>query len=119
MREGLQKIVSSDETIVAIATPPTRSALGVIRVSGKDAFLYVERFFRSSASVEHRKAIVGIWLDDEGTSVDEVVVTSFFAPNSYTGEHLVEISAHGNPVILNRIVQVIHSAGARLAGPGE
>jgi tRNA modification GTPase len=62
---------------------------------------------------------VGLWTDGSGTVIDEVVATLFQAPHSYTGEDVVEIGAHGNPLILRNIVKSIQSAGGRLAGPGE
>ena len=117
MREGLQKIVSSDETIVAIATPPGRSGIGVVRLSGTEARVIAQRFFRHN--LEHRTAIVGKWIAAGADPVDEVVVTYFRAPQSYTGEDIVEISAHGSPLGLRRIVENTVSAGARIAQPGE
>ena len=122
MREGLHKIVSVDETIVAIATPAGRSGIGVVRLSGSSAAAITPRFFRphlANATLEHRVAVVGTWVDGDGDPVDEVVVTFFRAPHSYTGEDVVEISAHGNPLTLRRIVQSGMSAGARMADPGE
>src|SRR5215467_12315713 len=100
MREGLQKIVSTDETIVAIATPFGRSAIGIVRVSGPASVSITRGFFRSHAALaelKHKTAAIGTWIDN-GEEVDDVVVMFFQAPYSYTGEDLVEISAHGNPL---------------------
>jgi len=128
MLEGLHKIVSSDETIVAISTPIGRSGIGVVRLSGMEACAIANRFFRmpsANSFLEHRTAMVGVWLDAnapevaEVAEVDEVVVTFFRAPHSYTGEDVIEISAHGNPLTLKRIVETAKSAGARIAAPGE
>jgi len=119
MREGLQKIVALDETVVAISTPSGRSALGMVRVTGPQATRLVESLFRSTQPLEHRRACVGLWLDPNGCPVDEVVVTMWHAPHSYTGEDLVEVSAHGNPFILNRIVSSVVEVGGRRAMPGE
>jgi tRNA modification GTPase len=122
MREGLQKIVSSDETIVAIATPPGRSGIGVVRISGPKACAIAQLFFRPNtrdAGLEHRMAIVGKWLDSGTDPIDEVVVTCFLSPQSYTGEDIIEVSAHGSPLILKRIVENVLSAGACIAQPGE
>jgi tRNA modification GTPase len=119
MREGLNKVVSTDETIVAISTPLGRSGLGVIRMSGKDALNIARRFFKTHTRLEHHVAAVGLWVDCDGEEVDEVVVMVFHAPHSYTGEDIVEISAHGNPVILRRIVENARAGGARIATPGE
>src|SRR5579884_4241685 len=117
MREGLHKIVSADETIVAIATPMGRSGIGVVRMSGSVSTAITERLFRphsANNSLEHRSAIVGAWIDENGEPVDEVVVMFFRGPQSYTGEDVIEISAHGNPLSLRRIVQSAMAAGARM-----
>ena len=122
MLEGLHKIVSSDETIVAIATPIGRSGIGVVRISGREASAVASRFFRNASAdsvLEHRAATVGMWLDGNAGEVDEVVVTFFRGPHSYTGEDVIEISAHGNPLTLKRIVETAKAAGARIAAPGE
>jgi tRNA modification GTPase len=119
VREGLHKIVSLEETIVAISTTLGRSAIGVIRVSGKETGRILNRLFRSDKPLEHRRATLGHWLDEAGVALDEVVVTSYLAPHSYTGEDLAEISAHGNPFILERLVESVRAVGARLATPGE
>src|SRR5262249_12518244 len=103
MREGLHRIVSSDETIVAIATPFGRSGIGVIRISGSAALSITNKFFKTHSSdspVEHRRASIGTWTTASSESLDEVVVTFFKAPHSYTGEDVVEVSAHGNPLTL-------------------
>jgi tRNA modification GTPase len=119
MREGLHKIVDADQTIVAISTPLGRSGLGVIRMSGGDALSIGQRFFRASTSeIEPRRATLGRWTNDAEV-IDEVVLTYFQAPRSYTGEDVVEISAHGNPLTLNCIVRCVLQAGARIAEPGE
>ena len=107
MREGLHKIVSLDDTIVAVSTALGRSAIGVVRVSGKDTLRIVERLFRSDKALEQRRAVLGKWLDETFQALDEVVVTAYLAPHSYTGEDLVEISGHGNPYMLEQIVQAV------------
>ena len=122
MQEGLHKIVSSDETIAAVSTPLGHSGLGVVRLSGSHVQAIGNRFFRPnvpSASLDHRQALVGKWFGLNGERIDEVVVTFFRSPHSYTGEDTLEISAHGNPLVLRRILETVRSAGARLAAPGE
>jgi tRNA modification GTPase len=119
MREGLQKIVSLDETIAAISTPPGRSALGMVRISGPAALSVVSRLFKSDSPVEHRRVVVGNWVDMNGQPLDQVVLSFAAKPNSYTGEDLVEVCAHGNPIILYRILESALHAGARMATPGE
>jgi tRNA modification GTPase len=119
MREGLNKIVQTDETIAAIATPLGRSAIGLIRISGRDALKVTKKLFQSPQPLQHRRQVVGTWMDSGGDSLDEVVIAFAKAPHSYTGEDLVEIGAHGNPVILSRLLESIRACGVRLAAPGE
>lgn len=120
MREGLHKVVSSEDTIVAISTPMGRSGIGVIRLSGSQAKAIGERFLKVASPLTHQQARVSQWQDAIGAEVvDDVVATLFVSPHSYTGEDLLEISAHGNPLILNRIVGMTQAAGARIANPGE
>ena len=119
MREGLGKVVPTDDTIVAIATPLGRSGIGLVRLSGNLAQPIAQRFLNPNKLMTHRQACVGLWTDGSGTVIDQVVATWFQAPHSYTGEDVVEIGAHGNPLILSNVVKSIQSAGARLASPGE
>ena len=119
MREGLEKVVPTDDTIVAIATPHGRSGIGVVRVSGGQSESIANRLFRTQTSLAHRHSIPGHWMDANGNVIDEVVATLFKAPQTYTGEDILEISAHGNPLILDRIVGTILQLGARRATAGE
>jgi tRNA modification GTPase len=109
---------STDDTIVAIATPPGRGGIGVVRVSGPAAADLVETLTHRE-SFEPRHATLSTVFAPDGLSIDRVVVTRFPAPHSYTGEDVVELSAHGSPVVLNAIVAAAVAAGARLANPGE
>jgi tRNA modification GTPase len=114
---------STSDTIVAIATPPGRGGLGVIRISGSDAARIARALIGRSQSLTPRLATFATI--ESGTSRqiqragDQVVLTYFVAPASYTGEDVVEISAHGSPVVLNSILRAVIDAGARLAEPGE
>jgi len=122
MREGLQKVLSDDETIVAISTPLGTSGIGVVRISGRECLSVARQFFKPHAqncSLQHRLALVGSWHDADGEEIDEVISTFFQGPNSYTGEDVLEISAHGSPLALRRVVETATGAGARLAAPGE
>lgn len=107
------------EPIVAVATPSGESAIGVVRLSGKGVLDLAKRFFRTKSSIEPRRATFGTLIDKDGSPIDEGLLTYFRAPKSYTGEDMVEISLHGNPLILKKAVEVFLSAGARLAEPGE
>ena len=105
---------SPDDTIVAIATPAGRGGIGVVRISGPSASQIAGTVLERDAPFEPRVATF-----TEVRAVDEVIATYFPAPHSYTGQHVVEISAHGNPVVLDAIVRRVIGAGARLAEPGE
>ena len=109
-----------DDTIVAISTPPGRGGIGVVRLSGPDARTLAEPLLRLKRPLEAGRAVFGE-LVDAGTQerIDEVVVTFFEKPHSYTSEDVLEISSHGSPVVLEYIVEQIMSRGARLAEPGE
>jgi tRNA modification GTPase len=122
MREGLHKIVSDDETIVAISTPIGHSGLGIVRISGSRCLDVVGRYFTphsQNRNLQPRVANFGLWSDVNGERIDHVIVTWFRAPQSYTGEDVLEISAHGNPLSLRRIVDCAQQAEVRLATPGE
>lgn len=109
---------SSEDTIVAIATPPGRGGIGVVRVSGPAA-QPIARALSGRDGFEPRHATLTTIAAGDGSPIDRAVVTCFAAPHSYTGEDVVEISAHGSPVVLQAIVAAAMAAGARLANPGE
>ena len=105
---------STSDTIVAIATPPGRGGIGVVRISGPEAGRIAGDLTGRATPFEPRHATFTRFATD-----DQVVVTLFPGPHSYTGETVVEISAHGSPVVLAAIVRAAIDAGARLAEPGE
>jgi len=109
----------TDDTIVAISTPPGRGGIGVVRLSGPEALEVVQRLVRLSADLEPRRATLGDLLDQDGAAVDQVVVTWFCKPHSYTCEDVVEVSCHGAPVVLRFLLERATGLGARLAEPGE
>ena len=111
---------ATDDTIVAIATPAGRGALGVVRFSGPRALDCAGALLACGAALQPRHAtLTRIISDDVGDAVDEIVATFFPAPHSYTGEHVVEITGHGSPVLLQALVKRAIATGARLAEPGE
>jgi tRNA modification GTPase len=112
-------VFAIDDTIVAIATPPGRGGIGVVRLSGRDAVNIAARLIVRSQPLEPRRATFTFIRSMDGSVNDEVIVTCFCAPASYTGDDLVEISAHGSPVVLKGIVRLAIERGARLAEPGE
>lgn len=111
------------ETIAAISTPPGRGGIGIVRLSGPDAASIATQLVRLHAPLEHARARLADVLDSEraedSSRIDEALVTRFEAPNSYTGEELVEIAAHGSPIVLNLLLRQAIALGARLADPGE
>ncbi len=109
-----------DDTIVALATPPGIGAIGVLRLSGPKAIAIVDGLFpsKSLAAQASHTAHVGL-IREGGRSIDEVVVTLFKGPRSYTGEDVVEVSGHGSPYVLHELLAAFLRAGARLARPGE
>lgn len=110
---------STDDTIVAIATPPGRGAIGIARLSGSEAMRIAMEVLERATPLEPRHATFtrvraqGTWPGDE------VVATYFQAPRSYTGEDIIEISGHGGTVVMQSILETLCRAGARLARPGE
>lgn len=111
---------ATDDSIVAIATPPGRGGIGVIRVSGPRAGAIAGALLDLRSSLPPRVATFArVRRHGDDAVGDEVVATYFPGPHSYTGEDVLEISAHGSPVILQSVVRQAIDAGARLAEPGE
>jgi tRNA modification GTPase len=131
--------VNLDDTIVAVATPPGRGGIGVVRIAGPSAREIALPMLRLKHDLDPGRAVLGelvgplrqaAELRSAGQPVaavptrdldriDEVVVTYFAKPHSYTTDDIIEISAHGSPVVLRHIVEMCVAAGARLAEPGE
>jgi tRNA modification GTPase len=110
------------ETIAAIATPPGEGALAVIRISGPGALAVADTVFRAAKSpsaMEERRVAFGRIIDARGEVIDEVLLTLFRNPRSYTGEDLVEISGHGGSLVASRVLAAVLESGARMARPGE
>jgi tRNA modification GTPase len=133
--------VNLDDTIVAIATPPGRGGIGVVRLSGPEARQIALPMLRLSRELEPGRAVFAELVEpaaesmapalrpgqtgrspdstQAATRIDEVVVTFFQKPHSYTADDVVEVSAHGSPVVLRHMVELALARGARLAEPGE
>jgi len=111
-------LFSPNDTIVSIATPPGRGGIGVVRVSGPEAGTIGLTLTGRTEPFEPRRATLARVCAD-GAAIDRAVLTFFPAPHSYTGDDVLEISAHGSPVLLGAIVDASMHAGARLAEPGE
>lgn len=112
---------TTTNTIAAISTPPGRGGIGIVRLSGAEAVAIAQQLVRLRGPLEHARARLADVLDpeDSGEPIDEALVTWFAAPNSYTAEDLVEIAAHGSPVVLDLLLRQALTLGARLAEPGE
>lgn len=108
-----------EDTIAAIATPPGRGGIGVVRLSGAGAKTIAETVLRAAQPLRDRHATLAALPDEEGRAVDQVLAAYFAGPRSYTAEDMVEISCHGAPVVLRFALDRLLAAGARLAEPGE
>ncbi|MFY0605251.1 MAG: tRNA uridine-5-carboxymethylaminomethyl(34) synthesis GTPase MnmE [Cyclobacteriaceae bacterium] len=110
-----------NETIVAVATPSGIGAIGVIRVSGKDTIPLVNSVFRGKdlQEVPSHTIHLGTIREDDNEIVDEVLISIFKGPNSYTKEDVIEISCHGSPYIIQKLLRLLIQKGARLAKAGE
>ena len=107
------------ETIVALATPPMKSALAIVRLSGDDCFDVVSKIFsKDIRGIDKRSALVG-QINNGETVIDDVVLNVYKGPKSFTGEDSCEIICHGSLLIANEIIQACLAAGARLATNGE
>ena len=112
-----------EDTIVALATPAGVGAISVIRISGVHAFFSVDNIFSGKAKIINAAShtlLYGDIINEDGEHVDDVLVSVFRAPNSYSGEDSVEISTHGNPLITQKVIELlISNSDVRLAEPGE
>ena len=116
----INKLSGWEDTIVALATPPGIGAIGIIRLSGDKAIEIINSLFPSKDLSEKPTHTIHVGLlNDNGNLVDEVVVSLFKAPKSYTREDVVEISCHGSPYIQQQVLQACVNKGARIAKPGE
>ena len=107
------------ETIVALATPSLKSALAIIRLSGGDAFNIVNQIFTKDILKNKKRDIHFGYIKDGEKTIDQVVILTYVAPHSFTGEDCLEIICHGSMVIANEIINLIISKGARYATNGE
>lgn len=112
-----------EDTIVALATPAGVGAISVIRISGPQSFFAVDKFFNGKTKIQNAASHTlhyGDIVNQDGEHVDDVLVSVFRVPNSYTGEDSAEISTHGNPLITQKVIELlISSSDVRLAEAGE
>lgn len=114
----------AQDTIAAISTPPGRGGIGIVRLAGPEAVAIASGLLRLTRPLEHARPRFSHVLDprnpgSDAPPLDEAVVTAYLRPRSYTGDDLVEIAAHGSPVVLDAILTAALTQGARLADPGE
>jgi len=115
-----RKLTGWDDTIIALATPPGIGAIGVIRLSGNNAVEIVNDLFPSKDLVQQASHTIHVGvIKDKEVAIDEVVISIYKDPKSYTGEDVIEISGHGSPFVLQQIINACIQRGARLAKPGE
>ena len=109
-----------EDTIVAIATPLGTGAISIIKISGSEAIEIVSKVFKGKSLTKQKSHTIHYgFIMDEKEKIDEVLVSLFLAPKTYTKEDIVEINCHGGIATTNRILEVIIKAGARFAEPGE
>jgi len=115
--EGHSPQTPETDTICAIATPPGVGGVGVIRISGPLSTSIAQQMIKGS--LKPRRAHFAHFLDEQGQALDSGIVILFPAPASFTGEDVVELQAHGGPVILQMLITRVLSLGARAPRPGE
>jgi tRNA modification GTPase len=132
-------MIADSDTIAAIATPAGRGGIGIVKISGKDAFAIAQAIFQpikngpdaAQAQIRQDSAITNLRFEThrlyyghiidpkDNTLLDEILISAMQAPNTYTREDVVEINAHGGAMAMNAILELVLSQGARLAEPGE
>ncbi|MBP5709871.1 MAG: tRNA uridine-5-carboxymethylaminomethyl(34) synthesis GTPase MnmE [Bacteroidales bacterium] len=114
-------MANRNDTVCAISTPQGIGAIAVIRVSGPDALHYSSKLFKKSSSFDNLKNNIAKYEEiyDKEQLIDQVIVVKYFAPHSYTGENMVEISCHGSHFIIKKILEMLIQAGCRSAEAGE
>ena len=121
----MEKFSEKKDTIAAIATAVSDSGIGIIRVSGDDAIVIADKIYRNAKNekvltkYDSHTIHYGFIVEDNGTIVDEVMVSVMKAPRSYTAEDTVEINCHGGVLMMRKILELAVQAGARIAEPGE
>ena len=107
------------ETIVSLITPPMKGAIAVIRLSGDKSFDIISSCFNKKIDFTKRNVSFGTFIGENEKEIDDVVITVFVGPKSYTGEDVVELSCHGSMLIASKIIETLISKGARVAERGE
>ena len=105
------------DTIVALITPMAKGAVGIVRMSGPKAFEIAKKVF--SKEIKPKMINYGHILDKNNNKLDEIILLPFVAPHSYTGEDVIEFQTHGSMTIINELIEILLSYGARIADKGE
>tara|TARA_B100002052_G_scaffold213936_1_gene195923 strand:- start:884 stop:2221 length:1338 start_codon:yes stop_codon:yes gene_type:complete len=113
-------MASQQDTVYALSSPPGRSAISVIRITGESAFFILKKITKPKIkNISHQTSYPRSIYNINNDLIDKAVLTFYCSPNSYTGEDLVEITTHGNPIIVDRLFNTLEDMGLRLANPGE
>lgn len=111
--------MKNNDTIAAIATPPGRGGVGIIRISGPRAQGIAQALLQREKNLPARQALFAIFRDEDGSAIDEGLVLTFQGPKSFTGEDVVELQGHGGVVVMDLLLKRVLALGARMARPGE
>lgn len=107
------------DTIAAIATPPGRGGVGIVRISGPRAHAIASALLQRELELPLRQAVFTPFHAEDGSEIDEGLVLAFKAPHSFTGEDVIELQGHGGPVVMDLLLRRVLALGARMARPGE
>ncbi len=107
------------DTIAAIATPPGRGGVGIIRISGPQAHAIAQALLQREKNLPLRQALFAVFRDEDGSAIDEGLLLAFQSPRSFTGEDVVELQGHGGVVVMDLLLKRVLALGARMARPGE
>ena len=110
-------VITDNDNICAIATPPGKGGVSILRISGSNLSVFLSKFV--SKQLEPRSAVYASFTDDENEIIDKGIAIYFPAPNSFTGEEVLELHGHGGPAVMDLLLQRSLQLGARLARAGE
>ncbi|MBV9152683.1 MAG: tRNA uridine-5-carboxymethylaminomethyl(34) synthesis GTPase MnmE, partial [Alphaproteobacteria bacterium] len=110
---------ASGDTIAAIATPPGKGAIAIVRVSGPATNELARRLVQTKQPLRARVATYATIFDERGQRLDRGLAIRFRAPQSYTGEEMLELQLHGSPILAREVMRALLACGARIAEPGE
>lgn len=115
----MKPLTHDTDTIAAIATPPGRGGIGIVRLSGPRAHDIAQALAQREKSLPPRQALYAVFRDEQGDAIDEGLLIAFNGPQSFTGEDVVELQGHGGAVVMDLLLRRVLALGARMARPGE